>query len=395
MKKLKNIIPAVFAVVLIWLGCKEKYTPPETSTNNSYLVVEGNIAGGADSTIIKLSRTVKINATTNVAEQYAKVTVEDDQNNSYPLKETLIKGTYGIPAIGLVDSRKYRLRIAAINGEQYLSDYVAVKNAPPIDSVGYKITDDGISIYANTHDATNKTRYYRWDYEEAWKFHTTYFSVWKTDGKKIVPLPVSEYKFYCFGSHNSNTIIVNSSNKLTQDVLYQAPVLGIPKGEEKLQMRYSILLKQYALTDDAYKFWDLLKTNSQNLGSIFDAQPSQSIGNIHCTSNPAAVAIGFISAGAVQRKRIFIDRAELPAGWATVDPYKCKADTMLFCRVVLGVGCINEVAANLIPIDALVFPVDEARTDAGVLNGYLASSRPCIDCTTRGKLAQPAFWKEK
>jgi hypothetical protein len=395
MKKLKYIIPAVITVVLIWIGCKEAYITPETSINNSYLVIEGVIAGGTDSTIIKLSRTVKISAVINVVETKATVTVEDDQNNTYALKETLIKGTYGIPAIGLVDSRNYRLRVTTSNNQVYLSDYTPVKNAPPIDSIGYKVTGDGISLYANTHDATNKTRYYRWDYDEAWKFHTKYFSTWKTSGTQIIARPTSEYNFYCFSSHVSNNIIVNSTTKLTQDLLYQAPVLDIALGEEKLQMRYSILLKQYALTEEAYAFWNLLKTNSQSLGSIFDAQPSQAIGNIHCTSNPALPVIGYISAGAIQRKRIFIDRSELPANWVTFDPYKCKLDTMLFCRPVEGGPCVNDVLANLIPIGSTSIPIFDYTTEKGALLGYISASRPCTDCTTRGKVAQPVFWKDK
>jgi hypothetical protein len=49
--------------LLIWLviaatGCKKPFNPIVLSTSNSYLVVEGMINSGSDSTFIKLSHTV-------------------------------------------------------------------------------------------------------------------------------------------------------------------------------------------------------------------------------------------------------------------------------------------------------------------------------------------------
>jgi hypothetical protein len=38
---------------------------------------------------------------------------------------------------------------------------------------------------------------------------------------------------------------------------------------------------QYALTKDQYDYWTELKKNSEQLGTLFDAQPSQLNSNIH------------------------------------------------------------------------------------------------------------------
>src|SRR5476649_2309023 len=74
-------------------GCVKPYTPTTTTTNVNVLVVEGLI-NTSDSTIIKLSRTVIIaNKTTLNPETKAVINIEDQQNNAYPLTET-VKGTY-------------------------------------------------------------------------------------------------------------------------------------------------------------------------------------------------------------------------------------------------------------------------------------------------------------
>ncbi|HVV55405.1 MAG TPA: DUF4249 family protein, partial [Mucilaginibacter sp.] len=92
------------------LGCKKAYNPKVTgSSTNGYLVVEGVVNSGGDSTIISLSRTVGIaRATTLNPESNAMVSVESDQNTSYPLKETT-PGRY-TAYLRLDHTLKYRLR---------------------------------------------------------------------------------------------------------------------------------------------------------------------------------------------------------------------------------------------------------------------------------------------
>src|ERR1700743_2148844 len=132
----KNVYLLILIATAI-AGCKKPFTPTVISTSNSYLVVEGLINSGSDSTFIKLSRTVQLSdiISTN-PELNATVTVEGDQHTSYPLKWTG-RGNYSCAGLNLDNSHKYRLNIKTLSGKQYLSDYVAVVNSPPIDSISY------------------------------------------------------------------------------------------------------------------------------------------------------------------------------------------------------------------------------------------------------------------
>src|SRR5579872_4921258 len=85
----RGYICAMSVWALVSGGCKKNYAPPAITANYNYLVVEGVIAAGQDSTIINLSRTVNISGTTtHNPEQNAIVTVESDQNVSYAIPET-------------------------------------------------------------------------------------------------------------------------------------------------------------------------------------------------------------------------------------------------------------------------------------------------------------------
>jgi len=377
--------------LLIFLGiaCKKPYNPPAIAATGSYLVVEGVINAGSDSTFIKLSKTVSLSSSTKANPVLqAIVTVISDQRNSFPLTERG-HGNYVSPGLNLDNTRKYYLSIKTLDNEQYQSDLEAVNITPPIDSVGYTMPGDGIKIYLSTHDSTGITKYFRWDYRETWQFHAAYNSVYTTNGTEIIHRPRSQSIFNCFTSDTVSNIILASTADLKQGVINQIPITQIASTSEKLETKYSILVNQYALTGNAYNFWVNLKTNTEQLGSIFDAQPSTFSGNIHCTTNPTEPVLGYVSVSTVQHKRIFIANSQLPQTWFPAYLYNCQLDSLLFCQ---GLGCLDEVALYLIPKGSATIPVD-AIYKGGALIGYYSSTIQCLDCTLRGTLIQPAFWK--
>jgi hypothetical protein len=383
--KAKN---GLLILTILVIGCKKPYNPPAITNNASYLVVEGVINSGADSTFIKLSKTVNISgvATANPVLQ-ATVSVQIDQNNNYPLTE-LGNGKYGVAGLNLNSAHNYRLNIQTPDGQQYQSDFGPVVNTPPIDSVGFQIQSNGLQLYVNTHDPNNKINYYRWDYKETWQFDAKYQSFFVTNGTAIVFRLPSQDIYSCFGNDTSSTIVLGSSAKLSQAVIYQSPLTQIASTSEKIETKYSILVDQYALSPNAYDFWVNLKQNTEQLGSIFDPQSSNNNGNMHCITNPSEPVIGYISVCTVRQKRIFISNSQLPQTWFPTYPYSCTADTAYYCAQ----GCTNQVAIYLIPPGSGQIPINAVSAGPAVI-GFSNSSIECVDCTIRGTKTQPAFWK--
>jgi hypothetical protein len=380
----------VLCIVLIATGCKKAFTPPEVSSvNNRYLVIEGAVNSGNDSTFIKISRTQKIDSVSSVnPEVNANVSVESDANSNYKLTE-IAAGKYATGPLSLDGTHKYRLRIKTTDNKEYVSDFVAVKNAPPIDSVGFIAQGTGVQIYVNTHDPANATHYYRWEYNEDWQFHSTYISAYKSN---LAQRKVSEQVYNCFGKDASGTVVIASSAKLAQDVIYQAPVTTIPSTSEKIERKYSILVKQYALTSDAYSFWENLQKNTEKIGSIFDALPSENQSNFHCITNPNELVVGYLSVGSTTSKRIFITTDQLLKSYSPIYPSECKIDTAYYSPLHFGwisSSALTPDNSPYMPILAL-FPFPNVL---GVPYGYSYSTKICVDCTIRGTTTQPAFWK--
>ena len=379
---MRNLIILVLAIMIIIIACKKPYNPPVIATSGSYLVVEGTINSGTDSTFIKLSRTVNIASNTIKVETGAKVTIESDQNVIYALTE-MVAGTYAVAPLNLDVTRKYRVRIVTSDSKQYLSDLEVVVNNPPIDSVGYTVSSKGLAVYANTHDATNSSKYFRWDYSEAWQFHSEFASAYEVIGQSIVGRDGADQIYSCFGSDSSSNIILGSTADLKQSVISQAPITSVVPTSEKLEAKYSIVIHQYALTPDAFSFWTNLKKNTEQLGSIFDAQPSQATGNIHCISNPTEPVVGYISVTNTQSKRIFVLNTILPGYFLPVYPYQCGQDTI----------SLKDQRTLIIDAPPGTIYITNEATKNGLQVGWLVTLPLCADCTLRGAKIQPPFWK--
>ena len=388
MRKLKIFVWVIFLA----LACKKPFTPVLNQSPNRYLVIEGIISGN-DSTFIKLSRSKNVDTLrTIITERNAQVTIENDASGSFPLIETKA-GTYAAGPLNLDNSHKYRLRIKTTDGKEYLSDFVVLKSAPPIDTVGFTAQGSGVQIYVNAHDDNNATRYYRWDFTETWQFHSAYRSGYYSNGiDSIKSRTVDQQVYTCFGSDSSTSVLIASTNKLNKDIVSQAPITFVQASSEKIETKYSILLKQYALTSDAYEFWETLQKNTEKLGSIFDVLPSETQSNYHCISNPGELVVGYLSAGNVSEKRVFISAAQLPH-YVTQYPYGCQVDTAWLIPPRSGAyleGVLIPASSPYGIINALYL---QPPNPFGLPTAYNFSTKPCVDCTLRGKRNPPPFWQ--
>lgn len=392
MKIIKSIT-CFFLIGVFATGCKVEYRPSVQSPTTGYLVAEGFINSGNEPTTITLSRTLKVydDSTTDVGEHNALINIEGENNESYPLYETG-DGVYTSSPLQLNNSEKYHLKITTQNGEEYASDFTSYRTTPGIDSLSWQQNSDGVKIYVNTHDDQSSTGYYNWKYEETWEFHAAYYSslefIIDTTKRPPSPLPIGvKYTrpdksidsslHTCWKTVNSSNIILASSEMLNSNHIY-FPIMPIPAASEKLGVLYSINVKQYSISQEAYSYLQELKSNTEEIGSIFAAQPSKLSGNIHCTSNPSEIAIGFIEVSQEKQKRLFISNQQLP-GWN----YNNGCGEYLFQNNAAALG---SKAGGLFPT------VPSEITPVSIVSFFATPDQNCVDCTLRGSNIKPAFW---
>jgi hypothetical protein len=359
---------------LLQWHCIQSYVSPYKSPATGYLVVEGYITGNGPTSFL-LTRSIPLPGDSAVpVVTGAQLQVEGSDNSISPFTE-VGNGYYLLPSITMSPDTRYRLRISNVNNETYLSDYVPYKPTPPIDSVNWIRDGNGVTIYGNTHDPTGNTRYYQWKFSETWEYRSAEESglIWRNDS--LVYRLAKDEIYTCYHFDTTQSIFISSSDKLAQDVIYRQPLVVIPNNSQTLEIEYSMLVSQYALTDSAYNFLSLMKGNTEQLGSIFDNQPSQITGNIHSLSNPGEMVIGYVGAGSLQQQRVFISIAQLP-NWFYF--YQCPDPDH---------GVPDALDSEKFYYDFGYTPV--ALTIGGSLGNYTF----CVDCRAQGGTTnKPSYW---
>ncbi|MGC4038264.1 MAG: DUF4249 domain-containing protein [Chitinophagaceae bacterium] len=378
-------IPVVtFSCLAVFCTCKQRYEPPVLTINPNYLVVDGFLNNGPDSTFIRLSRARKLDSNlVNSGEKNAELYIEDVQGNVlYSFKELNDDGLYTVPGMVLDSNTRYRLRIKTVNGKQYLSDEMAVQQSPKIDSINWKRDETGVTIYANTHDASNRTKYYRWDYTETWQYHSAYVAEYTyVDFGILEETPPNYYE--CWKTQVSKTLFLASSDRLAEDIIYENPLRFIPINSLELTIRYSIIVQQYALTKEAYQYLEKLRKNTEQTGSIFDAQPSELTGNIHAVNGSTEPVLGFMTVCTKDSKRIFITQQE-------VDPwhYTYKCGETKYSK--------NEkpwVIASIFGSNGDNLPIADAPSTIPFTDSIWGAPKACVNCTLLGGVTKrPDFW---
>jgi hypothetical protein len=370
-------IIGLLSVAGVLFSCIEPYDPPETNSHARILVVDAFLNGTENSCTVILSRTQGLTGTeAPEKENNAIIKLHDEAGASYTLNPSG-EGRYYLTGIPTQTGMKYWISISTQDNETYESDKMVLQDVTEIDSVVWGTTEDGIQISVNTHGSAENSRYYRWDFDETWEYHAAFDSNIKYENGQVVLR--DDNITWCWMTKPSTSIAVATSGKLSDNVIRSFPVAFIPKFSVKYQQAYSILVRQYALSEDEYEYWSLLKKNTENLGTLFDPQPSRLSGNIHHQSDPDKLVIGFFSASKVTQKRIFIRVWDLPSSFFFVPQTGCELDTLLVANL-----------SNFSSAYLLTMPVYE---NGIFLIGYGYSAISCVDCRKQGGTnVKPDFW---
>jgi hypothetical protein len=168
-------------------------------------------------------------------------------------------------------------------------------------------------------------------------------------------------------------------------------VLDIGDRAERLKIRYSVLVTQYAQTAEEFAYYEQLRKNTEAVGTVNDPLPTQLTGNVHRTNSNEPV-LGYVGAHTVQQKRLFIDRTELPlpSTWVFepgVPGCTLDAERLHDYEPALDVPqTITFADPNYVPTDYFIDLRDNS------LGGYYGAPRECVDCRTRGSITKPSYW---
>lgn len=370
----------LFFILFLTAGCIDPYFPPEIDSISPALVIDGFIDTQGPSTI-RLTRTQRLDASGLPAPELgASVWVEDNLGTKIFLSEQG-NGNYGLSTQNFTASA-YRLGIETVAGRQYLSDLVSITNSPPIDSVTWKLgVDSRVEILVSTHNPANTEGYYRWSFEETWKYTSAGESTFVFDPVTRAVSIREDDIYHCWRQSSSSDVLIASSNRLSENRISEFPLTYIPQTSERTRYQYSMLVKQYALTQGAYNYWQQIKKTTEDLGTLFGPLPSQVVGNFTCLTDPAEPVLGYFTIGTVSTQRIFIQWQDLP----TPPSYETPYDNCEIFEILL------ENFHLFSPPNLLLHGIPNP-SGPGII-GYTYTSESCGDCRkSGGTTTKPDYW---
>jgi len=278
--------------------------------------------------------------------------------------------------------RKYQLHVITFDGTEYESEWVELRKVPEIDSLYWTYEEketanpdekiQGVQIYLTTEDPQNETWYYRWEWIETWEFNTPFIAA----GRPTL--------HDCWKTVNSSDIEISTSKHQSVDVIKNHPLAFISQNSNRLGIMYSMLVRQYSLSPEAYSFWKQLQDINQKMGSLFDPTPMAVLGNIHGVDDPDIPVLGYFQASAVSQKRIFVDRSDLPEDMVISTGYE-------YCEITI-LQDPTQIQIDDIVRNGWVFL--DTYTFIGITYWRFTNAQSCYDCTAEGVNKMPSYWPQ-
>ena len=382
---MKEIVYILGVFLVLSSACRTPYDPEISPREIGVLVVEGYLDTEGIRSELRISRTVPLGESNAfLPELGARVYLYASTGQSYPLQEAdsgVYNFEYNVPEVG-----EYRLEIELRNGERYESELLRPILTPDILDAGFVRDSQGVEVFVTTQGNENADNFL-WDFEETWIFRpaTQVSYIYDTLRKEVRDRTPEENIYTCYKSVPNPGILLETSSRFQEQVVFRQTITEIPTGDERIQARYSILISQKAIPPDAVKFWETLKKNTEDIGSIFSPLPSRLTGNMRALDKDAPV-VGQVNLGVVKQRRVYIDRAE-------VFPWDYRNELFFGCHIGEDPILVGTASFDFQFGNGSMLPARPLMLMTSIV-GYYPIERRCGDCTLYASRTRPDFWTD-
>ena len=313
MHQIRNI--TVLFILLLLYGCIKPYVPLiETNAKNKY-VVSGRITDNEGWQEVDVSMSSPIESPEYLPVSKCQVKILDDKGNVFSLDE-FAPGSYHawIGQEYLVHGNSYKVKVTTPSGEELESGFDKMPAGPALDSVYYIIQDGTISsgfihkimqFYVDLYAEGNYSQYYKWEITETWEYHAAHAIEYYYNGTFNKVDPPDSTNYVCWITVPVKNIFTLSTKNLASNIYKEFPLHYIDGSSSRLGILYSMMVRQQALSEKAYNYWEQLRINSNEQGGLYEKQPLAIKGNMVNVSNPNKSVLGYFYAASESSRRYF------------------------------------------------------------------------------------------
>jgi len=388
-------------IAMVWLfnGCIDPFEANFVDFESA-LVIEATITDQLKPQQVVLTRTYEFEEDGPSAEPNANVSVSDSAGNTFNFQDTG-NGVYVSTQIFAAQSgMAYQLSVTTQDGRSYGSSTTQVTPAATIDDIrAERITndngEDGMAIFLDSFDPSGNAKNYRYEYEETYRIIAPEWSPISLIGDPaggcgLLKTPNITDEEVCYRTDLSNAIILTSTEDLEEDRVSNFMVRFINRNNYIISHRYSILVRQFVQSNEAYTFFETLNELSGSESLFSQTQPGFLQGNVFSNENRDERVLGFFDVSSVSETRVFFNYDDFYPG-ESLPPYiePCRPSAPPIFKPGGG-GC---VLRPIIESGAGIYWGD--NEPPGDNEGpFFIVPRICGDCKVLGSPEVPDFWIE-
>ncbi len=320
MKVIRGIIYLIASMVTS--ACVERYYPGGDDVFTGTLVINAQISDIPGVQTIQISRSDGLLYPEFIPESNCVVEVESEGGDLISFTEES-PGYYDgdFPPSFMQFGKRYMLRVVTSEGKVYVSDYAELHPPTAIENVYYELdslpTEDpdmnlqGIQFYIDFEIDRELSEFMRWEMIETYEFHNPDYQGYIYSYDRVLrPIPDSLSDRQCWITDHVYDIYTLEASNINGSSYKYMPLHFVSNETQRLSYGYSLLVRQHALDEAAFRYWDELKKNSQSGGGLYDRLPSLTPSNIRCEDDPEENVLGFFTVSGVTEMRIFVKDVE-------------------------------------------------------------------------------------
>ena len=397
------------------ISCVEEFNARVENIEN-LLVVDALITDEFKQHHVELTRVFAFGNDEPLVESGALVRVLDDTGLAN-LFEEREPGVYSSQnAFAAEQGKSYQLHITTADGKDYRSTQVILPKAFPVGAMSAKPVsnengDQGVGIFLDNSSNGADPTFFRYEFEETYKIIAPRWEAFRFQVVRNAPcfedpfvveiVTWEDERRTCFGTAKSQRLIQNTSVELEGSANTNFRLHFLAQDNYIISHRYSINVRQYAQTQDAYSFYERLGDFSSFPDIFSQVQPGFLEGNITQESNPDEMVLGYFEVASVSEERMYFNYEDVFPG-EDLPPYPSNCGTLGNPRLwppgytCLGPGdCEKDCISSLIEQIMTEEVVYAATKEADTLSPYFTWPSPCGDCTKIGSNIVPEFWTEE
>lgn len=423
---MRNLI-YVIAIFSFIQGCVEPFEAESLSFEN-ILVIDARLTDEFKRHEVILRRTYPFDSENFEVEQNASVQINDDNGSTFDFQEEESGRYVSTTEFSANQGIGYRLSVVTADGRSYQSETAVTPKKIPVKELRAELgfnddENEGIFISLTNTDTDNEGKFFRYEYEETFKIIAPFYNPFEwdvvdslffqendNDGFDIRIKPRNDESQFCYGFNKSKDLSLSDSEQNTDNRSNEVEVRFLASDAFELSHRYSILVRQYRLSSDAYSYYRNLEDFTSSESVFSDTQPGFLDGNIKASTDDESV-LGYFEVAAVNTERIFLNYTDFypdrPLPPYIIDCQLTTAPQLLAFVPHVGPDFVvdeSEVVSPLLDgIQAGLIAYHETNEDYeepegdGLVEGlgpFFVKATGCIDCRAFGSNVKPDFWIE-